>query len=63
LSRALLIDAAALPFTGVVIVTGADGRRRIRTKHYFGRFWELIGGTGFPNQVFNDSWVVGFLEG
>ena len=26
-------------------------------------FRELIGGTGFPNQVFNDSWVVGFLEG
>ena len=29
-------------------------------KHYFGRFWRLIGKTGFPNQVLNDSWVVGF---
>ena len=23
-------------------------------------FWRLIGETGFPNQIFNDSWVVGF---
>src|SRR5260221_12207475 len=28
--------------------------------HYFGRFLRLIGETGFPNQIFNDSWVVGF---
>jgi hypothetical protein len=32
-------------------------------KHYFGRFLRLMGETGFPNHVFNDSWVVGFLEG
>jgi hypothetical protein len=29
-------------------------------KHYFGRIWRLIVDTGFPNRVFNDSWVVGF---
>jgi hypothetical protein len=29
-------------------------------KHYFGRIWRLIGETGFPNQIFNDSWMVGF---
>jgi hypothetical protein len=28
--------------------------------HYFGGFWRLIADTGFPNRVFNDSWVVGF---
>src|ERR1700733_3654424 len=22
--------------------------------------WQIFGGTGFPNQFFNDSWVVGF---
>jgi hypothetical protein len=25
--------------------------------------WQILSGTGFPNQFFNDSWVVGFLEG
>jgi hypothetical protein len=29
-------------------------------KHYFGRVLRLIGVTGFPNQIFDDSWVVGF---
>jgi hypothetical protein len=29
-------------------------------EHYFGRIWRLIGETGFPNQIFNDSWMVGF---
>ena len=24
--------------------------------------WQIFSGTGFPNQFFNDSWVVGFLE-
>jgi hypothetical protein len=22
--------------------------------------WQILSGTGFPNQFFNDSWVVGF---
>jgi hypothetical protein len=22
--------------------------------------WQIFSGTGFPNQFFNDSWVVGF---
>src|SRR5260370_36025750 len=22
--------------------------------------WQILSGTGFPDQVFNDSWVVGF---
>jgi hypothetical protein len=30
-----------------------------RHRHYFGRYFVLIGATGFPNQVFDDSWVVG----
>src|SRR6186713_1492569 len=25
--------------------------------------WQILSGMGFPNQFFNDSWVVGFLEG
>src|SRR5208283_6218342 len=25
--------------------------------------WQIIRGTGFPNQIFSDSWVVGLLEG
>ena len=25
--------------------------------------WQIFSGTGFPNQFFDDSWVVGFLEG
>jgi hypothetical protein len=25
--------------------------------------WQILSGGGFPNQFFNDSWVVGFLEG
>jgi hypothetical protein len=26
-------------------------------------FWQIIRGTGFPNQIFSDSWVVGLMEG
>jgi hypothetical protein len=36
-----------------------EGNRGDISSHYFGRFER----TGFPNQFFNDSWVVGFLEG
>ena len=25
--------------------------------------WQIIRGTGFPNQIFSDSWVVGLMEG
>src|SRR5262245_58290340 len=25
--------------------------------------WQIFGGTGFPNQFFSDSWVVGFWRG
>ena len=25
--------------------------------------WQILSGTGFPNQFFNDSWVVGFWRG
>src|SRR6266702_3879619 len=34
--------------------------RAYESTPYFGRFIELIGETGFPNRIFNDSWVVGF---
>jgi hypothetical protein len=25
--------------------------------------WQILSGAGFPNQFFNDSWVVGFWRG
>jgi hypothetical protein len=27
---------------------------------YLALLWQILIGTGFPNQFFNDSWVVGF---
>ena len=31
--------------------------------HNLALLWQILSGTGFPNQFFNNSWVVGFLEG
>src|SRR6266511_2604513 len=31
--------------------------------HALALLWQILRGTGFPNQFFNDSWVVGFWRG
>src|SRR2546427_13221277 len=38
----------------------ADPIYEYTASHYFGRF---LSGAGFPNQFFNDSWVVGLWRG
>src|SRR6266478_1522649 len=31
--------------------------------HALALLWQILSGTGFPNQFFCDSWVVGFWRG
>ena len=44
---------ASLPRTGESVFG-------YNNSHYFGRFRQIAGVTGFPNQFFDDLWVVGF---
>ena len=44
----------ALPRRGKRTIRIVGGRRRAAL------LWQILSGTGFPNQFFNDSWVVGF---
>ena len=46
---------------GALKVTGrAKYAFEYAAQHYFGRF---LSDTGFPNQFFDDSWVVGLWRG
>src|SRR5262249_10260202 len=42
---------------GVRWALQSDDRRRLAL------LWQILSGTGFPNQFFCDSWVVGFWRG
>ena len=53
-------------------LVAAEARRTERSPHpdsmdlYFqglALLWQIIRGTGFPNQIFSNSWVVGLMEG
>jgi hypothetical protein len=35
-------------------------RAAVLRDHILALLWQILSGRGFPNQFFNDSWVVGF---
>jgi bifunctional non-homologous end joining protein LigD len=53
------------PHPGIVLNEHYEGDGEIVFAHAckLALLWQIFSGTGFPNQFFDDSWVVGFLEG
>ena len=49
--------------TGVVVFANSLGAKRLELLRELTLLWQIIRGTGFPNQIFSDSWVVGLMEG
>jgi len=49
--------------SSVAIEAEADLTRAARYAaelHVLALLWQILSGMGFPNQFFNDSWLVGF---
>src|SRR5258707_12473109 len=54
------LDCMVAPFKQAFIVSNVDS---VQGLVILALLWQILSGTGFPNQFFCDSWVVGFWRG